>query len=341
MGKYKKNFIFVGISIFALFFYIIFIEGTDKFISLFKTMDTSWLFLGIVFLLGYFLLESIILHIMTKQVSDTQSFFQSMRVSLIGQFFNCITPFSSGGQPMQAYEMHKNGVNLGSATTALLCKFIVYQIILTFYTMIILIFKLKFFKENVAAFSYLALIGFIVNLAVAVFLLSVAFFRNKVKNFCFWIGKKLSRFSIIKDIESYENKVEDTIDTFYKDFTQLRKNVLLLIKSCILTIIQLTFYLLIPFTICRSLGSNEFDALTIMSAAAFVMMISAFVPIPGTIGAAEGTFYIFFKLFFPSNTIYMAILFWRLYTFYLPIIIGALSTFIKSKNSKIIDNKIV
>ncbi len=331
MAKYKKNFIFIGISIAALLIYIVFFEGVDKFTALFLQMNIKWLFVGLGCLAAYLILESVILHIMTRQLTDKQSFVQSVRVSLIGQLFNCITPFSSGGQPMQAYEMHKNGVKLGSATTALLCKFIVYQLVLTAYTLLILIFKLKFFQENVAAFSYLAVIGFTINSGVAVFLLSIAFFRNRVKQFCFWLGRLLDRFNIIRDLKAYEDKVEDTVETFHHDFKQLSKNMPLFIKSAVLTAVQLSFYLLIPFTICRSLGIGGYDPITIMSAAAFVMMISAFVPIPGTIGAAEGTFYIFFSLFFPSNIIYMAILFWRLYTFYLPIIIGAVSTIIKTR----------
>lgn len=331
MAKYKKNIIFIAISIAALVIYIVFFEGVDKFAALFLKMNFTWLFIGLCCLAGYLVIESVILHIMTRQLTTKQSFMQTVRVSMIGQLFNCITPFSSGGQPMQAYEMHKNGVKLGSATTALLCKFIVYQLVLTVYTFIILLFKLKFFKDNITAFSYLAILGFTINSIVALLLLAIAFFKEPVKNFCFKLGKLLNRLGIVKNLEDYNKKTIETVDTFNSDFKQLSKNMPLFIKSSVLTAVQLSFYLLIPFTICRSLGIIGHDPLTIMSAAAFVMMISAFVPIPGTIGAAEGTFYIFFSLFFPPNIIYMAILFWRLYTFYLPILIGALSTFIHPK----------
>ncbi len=334
MGKYKKNFIFIGISVAALVIYIVFFEGVDKFTALFMTMNLKWLFIGLGCLAGYLLIESVILHIMTRQLTKKQSFMQSVRVSMIGQLFNCITPFASGGQPVQAYEMQKNGVKLGSATTALLCKFIVYQLVLTVYTFIFLIFKIKFFKDNIAAFSYLAIIGFTINCAVAALLISIALFKEHVKRFCLALGRLLNKMKVLHNMDDYNQKVVETVDTFHQDFKQLSVNMPLFIKSALLTAVQLSFYLLIPFTIYRSLGHDAYDPLTIMSAAAFVMMISAFVPIPGTIGAAEGTFYIFFSLFFPSNIIYMAILFWRLYTFYLPILIGSLSTFIQTKKDK-------
>jgi uncharacterized membrane protein YbhN (UPF0104 family) len=49
-----------------------------------------------------------------------------------------------------------------------------------------------------------------------------------------------------------------------------------------------------------------------------------FTPTPGAGLGAEGGFYILFSSVFQKGSIGMSILFWRMYTFYLPIIIGAL-----------------
>ena len=51
-------------------------------------------------------------------------------------------------------------------------------------------------------------------------------------------------------------------------------------------------------------------------------MITSFVPLPGASGGAEISFITFFRLFFPENMVSMSTLFWRLITFYLPIIVG-------------------
>ena len=54
------------------------------------------------------------------------------------------------------------------------------------------------------------------------------------------------------------------------------------------------------------------------------MMVMAFTPIPGAGIAAEGGFLLIFNTLFKKGTINMAILIWRMFTFYLPIVIGAL-----------------
>ena len=49
-----------------------------------------------------------------------------------------------------------------------------------------------------------------------------------------------------------------------------------------------------------------------------------FIPTPGSGLGAEGGFYLLFQSIFKEETMNMAILFWRLYTFYLPILVGTL-----------------
>lgn len=60
-----------------------------------------------------------------------------------------------------------------------------------------------------------------------------------------------------------------------------------------------------------------------ITAQAFVTMVSSFMPLPGGSGAAEGSFYVFFKIFFMENTIKSAILIWRIITYFLNIVIFA------------------
>ena len=58
-------------------------------------------------------------------------------------------------------------------------------------------------------------------------------------------------------------------------------------------------------------------------------MVSSFVPLPGAAGAAEGSFFMFFGAFLQPSNIAYAILIWRFFVFYLPILVGVF--FIKGK----------
>ena len=69
-------------------------------------------------------------------------------------------------------------------------------------------------------------------------------------------------------------------------------------------------------------------------AAAYVTMISAFIPLPGGSGGAEGSFYMLFVLFFTSGTIAPAMLLWRFITYYSCIIAGSVVISTCNKRTK-------
>ena len=90
-----------------------------------------------------------------------------------------------------------------------------------------------------------------------------------------------------------------------------------------MTVLQLTAFFLVPYCVLMALGIPRLQMAEVVAAAAFILMISSFVPLPGASGGAEGSFYMFFQMFFKSSgSVSVAILLWRMFTFYLPIVVG-------------------
>ena len=91
----------------------------------------------------------------------------------------------------------------------------------------------------------------------------------------------------------------------------------------LLTVVQLTAFFLVPYCVLMALGVGGLSVADVVASAAFILMISSFVPLPGASGGAEGSFYVFFQMFFKSSgSVSVAILLWRMFTFYLPIVVG-------------------
>ena len=269
----------------------------------------------------------------TKEVYPQQKFKNSLSVSMIGQYFNCITPFSSGGQPIQAYYLMKFGVPLGSALTALLSKFIVYQAMLTIYSAVILIFRLNYILDTNPIMMPLVIIGFIVNTAVIAGLLMLAFFRKPTVKIAHFTVRLLGKLRIVKDVDAKLKFIDNEMEMYYNNFQFIKKRPVLILKMCFYTIIQLTVYFGISFVIYLAFGLSGSDFLTIISCQAFVLMISAFVPLPGALGAAEGSYVLFFKGIFGSY-VHLSTVIWRFLTFYLAIIAGmAVSLIVNRKNN--------
>lgn len=330
--KINKNVInvaIVAIMFIALLYYILVVEGWSNIVIVMRSIKPIWFLVAGGLIISYWFLESIVLHIVTLKVCKKERFVNSFRVSMIGQLFRNITPFSSGGQPMQAVAMVNSGISISNSATILLIKFIIYQSVLVIYTSIILLFKFQYFSKLVSGFITLSIIGFTMNLVVIISLILIGVNKKFVHGVLKVIYKFLHKLRIVKHSEERLEKINNSIDNFHEQFKIIKKEKALIIKSALITFIQLTVESTITYAVYRAFGHSAYGLINMISAQTFLYMIMAFVPTPGAGGAAEGGFYIIFKTFFNSNEISMAILSWRLFTFYLPIIVGSLFLFFK------------
>lgn len=317
----------------VLLMFIIATKGWGDLISQMKNLRTGWLIGGFLCMLLYWIFESQTLYTITKAVSGKHVFKDAFNVTMVGQFFNSITPFASGGQPAQLYSLSKKGIKAGTAGSILMIKFIIYQSVLTIYSLMLILWKAPFFQDKLNNLFYLTALGFTINAAVIIFLIIFSKYRNLTCKLFRLSSKILIKFNIVKDIKKIKESIDNNLQQFHENILIIKNNKTLVVKSIIYTIIQLTVFYLIPYCIYYSFGMNGAEMADMIAANSFVMMLTAFVPLPGAVGGAEGGFYIFFKLFFNKNNIMTGILLWRLLTFYSCIIFGAYAA-VKIVNTK-------
>jgi len=319
-----------ALSLIILVVYVYNSGGVKKMADYIRTVNVGWLLAAIGCMAMYWLLDAVVLHMAIKPVHPSHRFQTSLRLTMIGQYFNNVTPFASGGQPSQAYFLVKRGVPLAETVTALLTKFIVYQITLTIYCLVTLILEFKFFMGEVKALMIAVIVGFAVHTAVTLMLIGVAFFKTGTIKTADFLINILGKMHIVKDPAAKREYVDNELETFHKQFKYMSKHKLHLMKMSLITVAQLTVYFLIGNILYLSFHLPAANAFTLIAAQAFVLMIAAFVPIPGALGVAEGSFHTFFILFF-QDKVDVAILIWRLITFYLPIVVGLVFTIIEKR----------
>lgn len=324
--KFKRlNIAILAIVFVGVIAWVIYEDGWDNILRMFGMLQPLWMSCAVLMMVFYWLLESWILHGIVKSFYDKQRFRDSLTTSMIGQLFNCVTPFSSGGQPIQAYHMTRTGVPLGVAGGALMIKFIVYQICLTIYSIVMLLFFWKPLSANVSGFGYLTFVGFAINSAVLLLLGAICFFRGFTSRASHGLVHVLARIHLVKDREKTDRYIEEQLEEFHASFLAIRRHPGMMIRASILSLLQLTVFFLVPYFICLAFGIRGIPIPMALAAQSFVVMISSFVPLPGAAGGAEYSFHTFFSGFFAASEagINLAMLLWRLLTFYLPILVGA------------------
>ena len=311
----------------------------DDFPSIIETLTSANLFWIIIALLCFFVALAFEAKAYQEIIQGYQydySFKKSYRMLLITKFFNGITPFSSGGQPMQIYMLKKDGIRLTKATNIIIQNFIIYQAALVLFGILAIIINycLKIFTE-VTLLKQLVTIGFLINTLVMVGLVIISF-SSKFNHF---VVKKsisiLSKLKLIKNKEEKQEKWKEKVDDFHEGTEYLKKNKWLCLKAFIYNVIYLALTYLMPYFVIIGLHNGLPSGVTplkVICSSAYVLLMGSFVPIPGASGGIEFGYFKFFGNFIKGSLLKASLLIWRTISYYLPMIIGGILFNINTKS---------
>ena len=316
--------IFVGI-----FIYMMNTDGAENIGELLRTADYRWVLAGIVCLIIMWLAEAVSLHIPVKRLYPTQKFTNSIKITMIGQLFNNITPFFTGGQIMQTYEMNQSGKRTSDTLSILTMKFLTQQVSMIVFTILILLTQFNYFKELFKNYMAIGIIGISMNIVLLIMLISLGTNKNFImkiaKPIIRWIAKiRIGKIKFIKNPEDRIEKFEKSVMNYSEQFKLMREHKGMVLNMFLAGIVQTATYYAITYTVYKTFGNSGTNYLQIVTLQTFLMLLITFIPTPGSGLGAEGGFLLIFGPIFREGTINLSILVWRIYTFYLPILIGAL-----------------
>lgn len=93
--------------------------------DLISNISVKYLVLAISLIFIVMLLESLKYFVVTHAVTGKLKPLNSIKVAFVGKYYDAITPFSAGGQPMQIYYLHKKGHSTGTSSAIVLIKYFV------------------------------------------------------------------------------------------------------------------------------------------------------------------------------------------------------------------------
>ncbi|MFC0492462.1 Uncharacterised protein family (UPF0104) [Listeria grayi] len=306
----------------------------SAFVKSLRNINYWWLLIAFILMFLYWLFEAIVLHMAAKPANQKQHFRSSFRITMIGQFFNTITPMSTGGQPAQLVMLMKQGMDAGKASSVLLIKFIIYQAMIVFNFLIVLIFGLHYLLNGVPQLKYLVFIGFLVHLAVITALLLIAKSTFLTKRIVHLLLIPARLFIKKERHEQLRFALDERITSFHQETNRIGADKWLLVKACVMTSLQLWVFFAIPYFVLLSLHVGTIGFFVAMTYHAFIIMFATVMPTPGGAGGAEYTFMLLFgALLVPAEAL-AAMILWRIVTYYSCIIFGGAALLISDETSK-------
>jgi len=265
------------------------------------------------------------LKVMISTIDKKLSLKDCMIVHISGAFVSNVTPFASGGGPFQIYFLHKKGVNVGKASTAIVTNFLLRLFYFGVLTPIFLIFFNEYISAGVVP-DYLFYLAFGMGVLISagiILLTLVPQFADKLTDYILHIDK-INKF--IK--RSYRAKrwlvtSRRELEDFRRSLSLLRKNKRGLFWGAFYTIVfWSSLFMIMPVVLIAFGAEPHFLQAYIMQTIFYLML--PYTPTPGASGIAEIGFASLFVAFIPSDIVGLVTFSWRLFTFYVILIIGGI-----------------
>jgi hypothetical protein len=322
------RFAYIGITVLVIVLIGIFDSNFQDMGKALRQINLAWILGGVVCMVAYLLTDGWLLQYITNNMTDDRlSFPKSLKIGIVGLYYSALTPSSSGGQPFQILYMKREKISVGAATCVVLIKFVTFaSTVLIFFALSWLVLGSSYIHSNTAVY-WLAVTGCVLYVvALTLFILTVV---NET-----WVLRAgssiinfLHRAKIIKTVEKLE-KAKNAFTKIIEDYNgtakYLKNNIGKMVIAVFISLVNIGFLFAVTFFIYRAFGLQQYTFIFIMALQAFLYTAVSYFPLPGAAGASEGGFYAIFSAFFPKDLVFMALLIWRIMTYYIMLALGSL-----------------
>lgn len=307
------------------FIFIFFLFRQDFNTDTFKQLHLGWKAVPGIFLIliAVFAREFGMAWRFNVLTNGILNFKKSFITTFLCEFTSCITPTSVGGSVLSMIFMNREGVNIGKATTYTLIILFLDNVFFTLLVPIISVFTdaSKIFDLSGSRFegelrtvfwvAYGAMAAATLILGLGIFLIPLA------------LKKLLLKLSRIKILSRFKGKIEDTADNMVgasKEIKTMPRS--WWVKAFYATIVSWLGRFLVVNAIFFAIIPNV-PQIEIFCRQIVVWTLLMFTPTPGGSGISEWLFNKYYFDLLPGNGAIMVIaLLWRVFTYYIYLVIG-------------------
>lgn len=291
-----------------------------------KLVNKKFIFIGFLIMVLYIILECTIINILIKTIQKTKVRFLAVKIAMMGFYYNLVTPFASGSQPMQIYALNKYDINLSKSIAIVTNKTVLFQTVVTIYSAVIIFLNIEVLKNELPSMLVLMSIGMIMNIVSLLGGMLILLTPNTMKIIVKVIVNILYRLNIFKSLNKKIHTINKFIDEYSYSIKLFIKNKKALCLSIILTIIQLTVFFSISYCVYKAFNLNGLSLFEVLSLQVFLYMSVSPIPTPGNVGANEVAFLTIFANVFPGNIIGYSVFLYSIYVYYFLVVVCGLFT---------------
>lgn len=325
-GKKKKKkwlkYLLCGlllIALIALTATYLFKDASPKEVfSVMRGADPVLLLIAVALTLGYVLFEALGLFAVIRSHGDKTNFLANVKYAATDFYFCGITPSASGGQPVVAVFMAKDGLTVAFSTIVLLLSTATFKIVLVLLSIVALFFvaPIMFSSGNILL-AVLFIVGMLINVAFIVFCLFLVYKPSIVTSFGKKTLKLLCKIKIVKNFDKANAKLDSMLDNYREGANYAKTHLRVIIRMLIYTVVQRIMLFSVGYLVALSLGAAGTDYFLFTSMQIVIATAVDSMPFPGGVGLSETLLKRLYLTVYSAELMMPALLLTRGISFYL------------------------
>ncbi len=275
--------------------------------------------------------------LLTRGADEKIRLWEAYKIATIRTFFNVITPFSVGGQPLMVYTLKKEGIPVGKGSSIVVMKLM----IMAAFKQLGGIVTFVFFHRYISNIPNLNRTFFITGiLFVIIFCALVVLLLNPrlLIPFIVKVGSLLHRLKLLKEVNVFQKKVVQEVGHARKIFKQFFGHHVDFFIGGILTSGLMYFAQVVMLWVTLQGLGVQLSFIEGVTLGTLIIFLLSFMPTPGSAGLGEAIFVIILAGTVPKYLLGIAVILWRTFYHYLTAFCGSIFSVKYLSNILVVDS---
>ena len=246
-----------------------------------------WLLAAVLAMLAYIGLDAVMVGTLLRGFGYPKRHSKCVSYAAADLYFSAITPSATGGQPMEAYFMTKDGVPAIISTVVMLTYLLLYTLSIVIIGLICLVLCPNSFTMFGTVGRVFIVFGGVIQLGLAVFYALLLWKKKLLMRLCEFGLRLLAKLHIIHNLDGREKKLHKTMEQYSQATELLKGKRRLLFKTLLLNLAHRSSQILVT-VFCFLAGGGKLECAPKLFAMQSNVVIGACcIPIPGSMGVTD------------------------------------------------------
>ena len=258
-----------------------------KFLEYVKYSNPWWLTAAFLAMLAYIAFDAMRVRCLLRGFRYPRSAANCVSYAAADIYFSAITPSASGGQPMEAYFMVKDGVPVIMSTVIMLTYLFFYTLCIVIIGFVCLIFAPGAFLSFGVAGRIFIGVGAVIQVALAIFYGMLLWNKGMIHSILRWGLRVLAKLHIVRNLSEREAKLQTTMEQYERATEMLKGHRALMVKTLLLNMAHRVAQIMVTVFCFLAGGGSLKLAPKLFAMQSDVVIGSCCIPIPGSMGVTD------------------------------------------------------